>query len=172
MGAGASANSQGSAATFAAGQATPPTSDAGAAAVSVRHIMQAFELSPNSTAGYVERGRTPVRSAPQVQGWCSWCCQWQYHQLVEECLLTRDVHECQGCCRRTLPCRIGCGAFSRGFDLWDEERCAACQGRVRRARSCHPLKIAANFISGVRLVRGLPHHSLTLARTVFLVQAA
>ena len=135
--------------------------------------MQDLALGPPvSKAGGRGDGDAPSPSALRIEGWCSWCCQWQCHQLVEKCMLTRDVHECQGCCRRTLPCRIGCGAFSRGFDLWDEERCAACQGRVRRARSSHPLKIAANFISGVRLVRGLPHHSLALARTVFLVQAA
>ena len=96
--------------------------------------MQPLELVSGSAATDVILGDGAYSHppSPQLQGWCSWCCHWQYHQLVEACLLSRDVYECQGCFRRTLPCRIGCGAFSRGFDVWDEERCALCQGRVRR----------------------------------------
>ena len=102
--------------------------------------MEAVELAAGSGATASDTildERHGMRLAPQVQGWCSWCCQWHYHQLVEECLLTRDVYKCQGCLRRTLACRRACGAFARGFDVWDEERCAACEGRVRHGGYSH-----------------------------------
>jgi hypothetical protein len=105
--------------------------------VTLQALMQALELTSGSTAMVAGESADMHPSSPQRQGWCSWCCHWQYHQLVEACLLSRDVYECQGCFRRTLPCRAGCGAFSRGFDAWDEERCAACQGRVRLQLRSH-----------------------------------
>lgn len=137
--------------------------------------MPTVELAPGSGATASdtmldERDGIPLAAAPQLQGWCSWCCQWHYHQLVEECLITRDVYKCLGCLRRTLECRRACGAFARGFDVWDEERCAACEGRVRL--QSFPEDFATHFILGLCLVRRLSHHSTALTRALFLVQAA
>ena len=119
--------------------------------------MEAVELAAGSGATASDTildERHGMRLAPQVQGWCSWCCQWHYHQLVEECLLTRDVYKCQGCLRRTLACRRACGAFARGFDVWDEERCAACEGRVRHGTAATVIyrRFVTHFILGVCLV--------------------
>ena len=137
--------------------------------------MQGLELSngrSTSDMTLFEDANALLHLAPQAQGWCSWCCRWQYHQLIEECILTRDVYECQGCFRRTLPCRFACGAFSRGFDLWDEEKCAACQGRVGGAASAAVCPILVTFVSGERLVRGLPYHSGALAGAMLMVHTA
>jgi hypothetical protein len=120
--------------------------------------MEAVELAAGSGAIASsdtildERDGMLLAAAPQVQGWCSWCCQWHYHQRVEECLLTRDVYKCLGCLRRTLACRRACGAFARGFDIWDEERCAACEGRVRHGGFNQLQEICHSLYLGLCLV--------------------
>ena len=67
---------------------------------------------------------------PKPSRWCSWCFEQTQHRLVQQNTLRRDVYECEGCGRRTLPCR-GCdAAFVRGHPTWDDEKCAKCDGTV------------------------------------------
>lgn len=62
-------------------------------------------------------------------GWCSWCFISCPHALTESRFLRRSSYTCTHCKGNTLPCRKTCGAFARAFPTWDEELCAACDGR-------------------------------------------
>ena len=61
---------------------------------------------------------------------CSWCQAETKHLLIEFHKVRRNVYECAGCARRTVPCRTkSCSAMCKG-GLWDSERCAVCSKEI------------------------------------------
>ncbi|KAK3271392.1 hypothetical protein CYMTET_20252, partial [Cymbomonas tetramitiformis] len=65
--------------------------------------------------------------------WCSWCYKRAEHELKDtEGFFPRKPYECRNCKARTMPCRAWefcCGA-TRGGLIWDEQLCAACDGKI------------------------------------------
>lgn len=63
--------------------------------------------------------------------WCSWCFKRTEHELVQQNYVRRNVYQCQSCLNRTLICRF-CDAAARGHETYDDEKCALCDGTIKK----------------------------------------
>eukprot|EP00163_Fabomonas_tropica_P025778 TRINITY_DN4527_c0_g1_i3.p3 TRINITY_DN4527_c0_g1~~TRINITY_DN4527_c0_g1_i3.p3 ORF type:complete len:134 (+),score=23.55 TRINITY_DN4527_c0_g1_i3:247-648(+) len=63
---------------------------------------------------------------------CSWCLDPTTHMCTKDNSgkKKRSIYECGACHNRTLPCKKGCGAMTKG-GFWDNDKCAKCSGDIK-----------------------------------------